>query len=56
LTQNRGWKCFWGFILFVLTVALLGCIAFYFYFVFSSAIYSRFDFTKVFSEVLHPQI
>ncbi len=41
LTQSKGWKCFWGFILLVLSLSLIGCIIFYFYFVFSSAIYSR---------------
>ena len=42
LTQSKGWKCFWGLLLLILCLSLIGCIAFYFYFVFSSAIYSRF--------------
>jgi hypothetical protein len=42
LTQSKGWKCFWGFILFVLIISVVACIIYYFYFVFSFAIYSRF--------------
>jgi hypothetical protein len=41
LTQSKGWKFFWGFIIFVLVVSLIACIIYYFYFVFSFAIYSR---------------
>lgn len=41
LSNRRGWKCCWAFILFVLVVSLLACIAYYFYYVFSTAVYSR---------------
>ena len=43
LTQSKGWRIFWGFIIFVLCISAIACIIYYFYFVFSFAIYSRYS-------------
>jgi len=41
LTQSKGWKCFWIFLVTVLSIALFACIIFYFFYAFSSAVYTQ---------------
>ena len=41
LSNRKGWKCIWAFILLVLVISLVCCITYYFYYVFSTAVYSR---------------
>ena len=41
LSHKKGWRCIWAAILFTLVSTLVGCIVYYFYYVFSTAIYSR---------------
>ena len=42
LSNRKGWKCVWAFILMILVLSLACCIIYYFYYVFSTAVYSRF--------------
>ena len=41
LSNRKGWKCVWAFILLMLIISLVCCIIYYFYHVFSTAVYSR---------------
>lgn len=41
LSHKRGWKIVWAVILLILTLSLVACIIYYFYHVFSTAVYSR---------------
>ena len=40
LSNRKGWKCLWAFILLIVVVALVACIIYYFYYVFTNAVYS----------------
>ena len=42
LTQSKGWRIFWMVILIILGISLISCIIYYFYYVFSFAVYSKF--------------
>ena len=42
LTRSPGWRLFWVIFIIVSSLALVGCIVYYFYYVFAFAIYSRF--------------
>ena len=41
LSNRKGWRCIWAFLLLVLVISLISCVIFYFYHVFSTAVYSR---------------
>ena len=41
LSNRKGWRCIWAFLLFVLVISLMSCVIYYFYYVFSTAVYSR---------------
>ena len=41
LSNRKGWRCIWAFLLLVLVISLVSCVIYYFYHVFSTAVYSR---------------
>ena len=41
LSNRKGWRCIWAFLLLVLVISLISCVIYYFYHVFSTAVYSR---------------
>lgn len=41
LTRSQCWRAFWIVIVLCSTIALICCVAFYFYYVFSTSVYSR---------------
>ena len=42
LTRSSGWRIFWVIFIILSSLALVGCIIYYFYYVFAFGIYSRF--------------
>jgi hypothetical protein len=42
LTQSKAWRIFWLVILIILGISLISCIIYYFYYVFTFGVYSKF--------------